>query len=153
MNITINFFETVLSKNRITVPYIDFENLDQLENLRNRNPESIFMRSRDRILFWGHNSLSNKDTQIVTKDRDRNLLSNILAHSLLQQFYQTATGLKVGKRQHVYRITFFDKDISNGKYRGLSLYKTFRLHFTPFYTSSGVSMGFTISKSMSVRVR
>lgn len=152
MIITINFFETALSKSQLTIPYVNFEDRDQLEDLKSSNSNSIFLRYRNRILFWGNNSLSGEGTQTVTREKDQYLLSNILAHSLLQQFYQTATNIKIGKRQHVYRITFFDKDVSDGRYRGLGLYKTFHMHFTPFYMNSGLSMGFTISTSMTLRV-
>ncbi len=95
MKIAINFFNTVLSKNEITIPYLSFKDRDQLVNLRNSNSEAIFMRSKERILFWGTDSVSAEGIQNVIKEEDHNLLSNILAYSLLQQFYQTATNLSL----------------------------------------------------------
>jgi len=154
MNITINFFDTVLSKNQITIPYLYFENREQVRRLRDTNPEAIFIRSRDKVLFWGIDSISADGVQEIAKDKDGNLFSNILAHSLLKQFFKTTTNIRIKKQFHsnIYKITFFDNDISNNRYRGLKLYKTLYLHFTPFYTSSGISIGFTISTSTTVRV-
>lgn len=154
--LSINFFNIVLSKNQISVPYLDFKDAGQIKNLRATIPNAIFFRSREKVLFWGADSLSASGFQKVDQDNweDGNLLSNILAHSLLKQFYQSATNIEIYKRTHsnTYKITFFDKDISNNKYRGLELYKTFHLHFTPFQTSSSLFTGFTISTSVTTRI-
>jgi len=151
MNIITNFFDIVLSKNEITTPYVDFKDREQLTELENSNSEAIFMRYRDRILFWGANSVSENGDHNVTGS-DHNMFSNILAYSLLKQFYQDEAKIRISKKHHVYKIVFFDKDISNGKYQGLELYKTFHLHFAPLFTSSEVSLGFTISTSVTVGV-
>lgn len=154
MNIALNFFDIKLSKNHVTIPYLNFINYDQLTNLRNNNPKTIFLpsKSRNKIFFWGNNSISAEGTEEIDKNENNHLFSNILAHSLLQQFYQTTTKIKINKKFHIYKITFFDKDISNNKYPGLELYKTFHLHFTPFYTNSNTKIGFTVSTSITGKI-
>lgn len=147
MKISTNFFEVVLSKDQIVIPYLDFTDRQQLNALKERNPETIFMRSRDKILFWGTGLSSSEKFLKISKDKNCYVFLNVLSHSLLEQFYQS-TVTRISKKQHIYKITFFDQDISKNKYWGVKLYRAFHLHFTPFYTDSSMALGFTISTSV-----
>ncbi|HNT74603.1 MAG TPA: hypothetical protein PKH77_06265 [Anaerolineae bacterium] len=151
MKISTNFFEMIPSKDQITIPYLSFRDRERLEALKDNNPEAIFMRSRDKILFWGTNSLSSEGVLEITRNENCYLFLNVLSHSLLEQFYQS-TVIRPSKKYHVYKIIFFDQDISNNKYRGVKLYRAFHLHFTPFYTNSSMAIGFTISSSIIARI-
>lgn len=150
-NVASNFFETVLSKDQIIVPYLSFENKENLNELIKSNPNTIFMHYWDKIFFWGNNSISTKESQKIDKDKDCNLFSNILAYSLLKSFYQNVN-VKINKKFHIYKIIFMDNDLSNNKYQGLKLYKTFHLHFTPIYKNSHLIIGFTISTSITEKI-
>lgn len=147
MKISTNFFEVTSSKDQIVIPYLGFTDRQQLNVLKERNPETIFMRSRDKILFWGTNSPASEGFLKISKNENCYAFLNVLSHSLLEQFYQSTVS-RISKKHHIYKITFFDQDISKNNYPGVELYRAFRLHFTPFYTGSSIALGFTISTSV-----
>ncbi|MCG2786497.1 MAG: hypothetical protein L6461_15500, partial [Anaerolineae bacterium] len=151
MNISTNFFEIVPSKDRVSVPYLGFTDKQQLNDLRRDNPKAIFMRSRDKVLFWGEGSFSSNEFLKITISEDYYLFLNVFAHSFLEQFFQS-TVTKISTKNHIYKISFFDEDISKNKYRGVKLYRAFHLHFTPYDTNSSMTLGFTISSSVISRI-
>ncbi|MFX0141462.1 MAG: hypothetical protein ACFFDN_47935 [Candidatus Hodarchaeota archaeon] len=152
MDITVNFFEILLSKNQVTVPYLNFENKEKLKDLRKNNPESIFVHSREKIYFWGRNSFAAESVEKISKNEYGKLFSKILAECFLNQFYHNKTDLKIFKKYHIYNIIFLDQEVSNNKFKGLKLYEKFQLHFAPFQIGSDIRLGFTISRSISEKI-
>lgn len=152
--IAINFFEFIFSKNLITVPHLlvhPFDNELEVKKIRKDNPNTSIVHSRDKVYFWGNNSFSKSFPSDVNLEKDSYLFLKILSESLLKQFFQNRDKFRVKKKFYLYTITFLNKDISNGKYKGLVLYKQFRVHFTPFDYDGNIHLGFTISTSISVR--
>ena len=135
MNLAINFFEINISKDQITIPYLNFKDREKLKELRDSNPKSILMHSNDSIFFWGENLFSEDGTKVLHKNEDGNLFSKALAESFLNQFYQNRDSFRIFKDFHTYNITFWDKDVSNGQFQGLKLYKRYSLHFLPLTTT------------------
>ena len=151
MKISTNFFEIVPSKDRILVPYFGFTDGQQLKPLKKSPPNAIFMRSRDKMLFWGTESVISEGFLKITTNVDPYLFLNVLSHSLLEQFFQS-TSTKVSKKYHVYKIIFLEQDISKNKYPGMKLHRAFHLHFTPYYKNSSLVLGFTVSSSVVSRI-
>ncbi|NUM42585.1 MAG: hypothetical protein HUU45_13245 [Leptospiraceae bacterium] len=147
MSIFTNLFDLVVSKDQANVPYISFTDEQQLDALKKDNPQAIFMPSKDKILFWGTDSLSNNGYLRIAKNEDVYLLLNVLAHSLLEQFFKS-TDIKISKKNYIYKISLFAQDISKNRYQGIRLHRAFHIHFTPYHANSSLRLGFTVSSSI-----
>ena len=155
--IAINFFELILSKDSLNVPHLlvhSFDNKIEVMSIRKNNPNTFLSHSRDKVYFWGENNFSKSFPTEIDIENDSNLFLKFFSESLLKQFRNTDK-FRVKKEAHsaFYKITFFDNDVSNGKYKGLILLKNFHIHFTKFNFDNNEHLGFTIATSISVRSR
>jgi hypothetical protein len=155
--IAINFFEFILSKNSINVPYLLVHLTDnemEVRKLRKDNSKTFFSHSRDKVFFWGENKFPVRNQSLIEGNKDINesrLFTKIIKESLLKQFSENKSKFRVKKDLYTYKITFLDNDISNGKYNGLVFFKNFRIHFTHLDYDENNHLGFTVSTSTSVR--
>jgi hypothetical protein len=87
--ISTNFFEIILSKNSLVVPYLILESQesnnskDKLNNLRSDNPDAIFAHSREKVFYWGDNTFSKINQLLIEKGEERFLFLKFLAESTL----------------------------------------------------------------------
>lgn len=149
MKISSNFYEINTTKQVLLVPYLKFEGIDKLRLLERKYRDTVFMHSRDKLFFWGKNDLPTQRTEKITSTSS--LISNVLARSFLHQFFGQKKYL-IGKKMHTYKITLIDQELYAGRFKGLSLFKTFYLHFFPFEIGTSKRLGFTISYSISTRI-
>lgn len=148
--VNLNFFKFYFSKNKIELPYISFNDASELDTLRSTYPDSIFIRDKDKIFYIDNNDLTTQSKESV--EINRNLFSNIIAECFLRQFYRDKNKYSIKKEYHLFEVTLRDSDISNGKFKGIRLLKTFNLHFFPLLLGDEYASGFTISTSLKTEI-
>lgn len=154
--ISTNFFEIILSKNSIVVPYLLLEsqesdnNRDKLNKLRSENPDAIFAHSREKVFYWGDNAFDQSNRLLIEKDSEKFLFLKFLAETTLKQFFDDKENFRIKKDFHTYVITCINKDVSEGSFSGLSLFNRFHVHFTYFEIDNDIRLGVTVSTSISV---
>ena len=154
--ISTNFFEIILSKNSLVVPYLILEsqeadnNKDKLNNLRSDNPDAIFAHSREKVFYWGDNTFNQINQLLIEKGEEKFLFLKFLAESTLKQFFNDREKFRIKKDFHTYIITCLDEDVSKGRFNGLNLFKRFHIHFTSFEIDKEIRLGITVSTSISV---
>ncbi len=151
-HISINFFKLYTNKNSMSVSYLEHEYEEQLSELREKYSDNYFVHSHEKIYCWGNNEISTKLNTKILKNKDKYVFLKILTESLLKQFYKTPEIFKIKKKFQLFKISIINNDISEEKYNGLNLFKTFSIHFTPFYIDNQLILGFTISFSISQKI-
>lgn len=155
--IALNFVELILSKSSIIVPYLLprlTEDNSEIKKLREDNSETFFSHSREKLFFWGIHKFKVRNQLLIDRNKDENdsrLFSKIIKDGLLTQFYKNKDKFKIKKDLYTYKITLVNEDVSNGKYKGLTILKNFHIHFTALDYDENYHLGFTVATSISVR--
>lgn len=152
--ISTNFFEIILSKTNLSLSYLNVgrsaeENKLILKRLREEYSDTLFVHSKDKIYYWDNEKITNQDIDSIDLEK-KYVLLKIIAECLVQQFFDDAENFRVKKEFHTYIVTCIGEDISNGKFKGLNLFKRFHIHFTHFEINKEIRLGITVSTSISV---
>jgi len=158
-NIFFNFIEIITTKDEFKYHYLYFNNKEQLDSLREEYPNIDFIHSNDKIYFnFGNEEdsvkkISDLSDCILRVDTDPYLILKSLSRILLNTFWQAQDNFKIRyKKGGIIKITLLNKDLSNGKFKGLNIYRNFNLHFIPLYHNSTIQLGFTVSSSLHPKI-
>lgn len=145
----INFYTILLSKNSILLPYIQYLDNDQINNLKSGYPNLAFKKDRDKIYFWNNEDSSLKEDGFETISLQNNfyVFLKILEICLRGQFYSDKIKFKCKKKIY-YQVTLLDEDISESKFKGLKFYKCVSINFQSLFFDNQEHLGFTISFSI-----
>lgn len=145
----INFYEILVSKKEIKLPYIQYWDADQLKNLKKSYPHATFKKDKNRIYFWNNDGSSPKEDGIDILSIENNfpIFLKIFEASLREQFYLSPTKF-ICKKKICYKFILQDQDVSNSQFQGLRFYRCFSINFQSLFYNSQNRLGFTISFSI-----
>ena len=107
-----NFFELLVSKIEVRVPYIRFRDREYISILRSKYSNAIFTHSRDKIYYYLEGTTNTLDCdgyQIINRESDTYLFLNLIRDAFLDVFYGNREQYRIYKNTGgFYEITVFD---------------------------------------------
>lgn len=148
-----NFYKIIAAKPEIKLNYLDYnpKEEEQVKKLYTNSPNTLFIRSQDRIFCWGENVPETSKSELISYENNYWTYLKIFRDSLLYQFSQNKDKFKT-KSGIFFKITFLEKDISEGEFKGLKFFQSYELDFLYLYFNDRYHLGFTISCRISEEI-